>query len=201
MKIFLTRHGQTEWNLEGRMQGRLNSDLTDLGKTQAMWLGQRLIDEKIDVICSSTSGRAIETAKIIRGNRPIEIDQYEGLMEFDAGEWQGMKHEDVEGNFSEAYHSFWHKPELFKSNHQEDFNQIMGRARKTLDEITHKYEGKNVLIVSHGVLLKGILASVKSLEVKDFWTGAFMKSCCLNIIDYKEKQYKIVLEGDISHYE
>jgi len=201
MKIYLTRHGQTEWNLEGRMQGRLNSDLTELGKAQASWLGRRLDEEKIDVICCSTSGRAIETAEIIRGSRAINIDKYDGLMEFDAGEWQGMKHEDVEGNYSEDYHRFWHKPEEFQSDHQEDFEQIMDRGRKTLDEITHKYQGKNILIVSHGVLLKGILASVKSLAIKDFWTGAFMKSCCLSIIDFQSDEYKILLEGDISHYE
>lgn len=201
MKIYLTRHGQTEWNLEGRMQGHLNSDLTELGKTQAQWLGKRLEHEKIDIICCSTSGRAFETASIIKGNRNVEIKQYEGLMEIDAGSWQGMKHEDIEGHYGELYHQFWHQPDLFESEGHETFSQLIRRGRKTLDEITQTYVGKNILIVSHGVLLKGILASIKALPVSEFWEGPFMKSCCLNLFEYKNHSYEVLIEGDTSHYE
>ncbi|SDY53249.1 Histidine phosphatase superfamily (branch 1) [Proteiniborus ethanoligenes] len=49
-RLFITRHGQTEWNLEGRMQGQKDSKLTELGEIQAEWLGERLNEEKIDII-------------------------------------------------------------------------------------------------------------------------------------------------------
>ncbi len=200
MKLYLTRHGQTEWNLAGMMQGRLNSDLTILGIDQAKWLGDRLKDTPIDIICSSSSGRALDTAKYIKGSRPLDIESYDDLVEINVGHWQGMSHKDIEGNYAEAYNNFWHHPELFKSESQESFEDIINRAGNVLEKIVSEHQGKDILIVSHGVLLKGILAYVKKIGVKDFWTGPFMKSTCLNIIEFNQVDYQIILEGDTTHY-
>jgi probable phosphoglycerate mutase len=64
--LFLTRHGQTEWNLQKRMQGHQNSALTTLGEQQAEWLRERLEGENLGAIYSSISPRALHTAQILR---------------------------------------------------------------------------------------------------------------------------------------
>ena len=200
MKLYLTRHGQREWNLEGRMQGRLNSDLTPLGVEQAKWLGHRLNEVDIDVICSSTSGRAVDTAKHIRGNRQITLELYEDLQEIDVGHWQGMTFEDVEGNYTDDFHHYRYKPELFKPKNQETFEAIIERAGTCIESIVKKHAGKDILIVSHGVLLKAFLAYIKKSQISEFWHGPFMNSTCLNIVEVNNGQYEIILEGDTSHY-
>ncbi|EQB85893.1 hypothetical protein M918_16965 [Clostridium sp. BL8] len=76
-RLYITRHGETLWNTEGRMQGWNDSPLTDLGIKQAEWLRDRIQDEKIDAIYSSPSNRAFKTAEIVRGGREIEIIKHE----------------------------------------------------------------------------------------------------------------------------
>jgi len=200
MKIYLTRHGQTEWNLLGKMQGRLNSNLTELGENQAKWLGSHLMNTKIDIICSSSSGRAYDTAKLIRGNRDIEIEQYDALQEVYLAEWQGMLHDDIESKESNQFNAYWYAPEKFVPGDKESFEMLIKRGSDVLNEIINKHSDKDVLIVSHGVTLKAILCYIKSNEIKDFWTGPFMKSTSLTILDVRDDKIDIVLEGDTTHY-
>lgn len=201
MKVYLTRHGQTEWNLLGKMQGRLNSDLTELGKNQAQWLGKHLKDTKIDIICSSSSGRAYDTAKLIKGDRTIDIEQYDDLQEVYLAEWQGMLHRDIEAQEKDQFNAYWHAPDRFIPGDKESFEMLIKRGGKVFNEIINKHADKDILIVSHGVTLKAIFAYVKSLEVKEFWSGPFMQSACLNIFEIKENHVKILIEGQITHYE
>lgn len=200
MKIYLTRHGQTEWNLLGKMQGRLNSNLTELGKNQAKWLGDHLMNTNIDIICSSSSGRAYDTAKIIRGERPIEIEQYDELQEVYLAEWQGMLHDEIEAKQSNQFNAYWYAPEKFVPGEKESFEMLIKRGSDALKAIIDKHRGKDVLIVSHGVTLKAILSYIKSKEIKDFWTGPFMKSACLTVLEVKDNNIEILLEGDTTHY-
>lgn len=201
MKIYLTRHGETEWNLIGKMQGRQNSELTELGKQQADWLGERLKDMAIDVICSSPSGRAIETAQRIKGDRTIEIETYADLMEIHLGSWEGMYHDDIEAQFPEGYKNLWYHPEKFDEPDKENLDELIKRGGEVLERIIVEHPDKNILIVAHGVLLKAIFSYVKSLPLKEFWSGAFMKSCCLNILEVDGEERYFILEGDTKHYQ
>ncbi|MBN2794038.1 MAG: histidine phosphatase family protein [Clostridia bacterium] len=200
MKIYMTRHGETKWNLEGKIQGRKNSDLTDLGRQQAEWLSEKLKDETIDFICTSPSGRAMETAKIINGDRNIPIETYDDLMEIDLGNWEGQHHVDIEKQFPEDFDHFWHHPERFVANDQESFEEIIERGRLILNEIIKKHQKGTVLIVAHAILLKGILAYVKGYSVNEFWEGAFMRATNLSLLEVNDDVIKILLEGDTSHY-
>lgn len=200
MKLYLTRHGQTEWNLAGRMQGRLNSNLTALGKQQATWLGERLKDESIDVICSSSSGRAIETAELIRSERNIDMVLMDELREIDLGHWQGMLIDDVIATHPEDSHAYWYQPESFVAKKQESFDEIIKRAGNALKMIIEKHEGQNVLVVSHGVFLKALFAHIENKSISQFWEGPFMHSTALSILKYDQNGFEICLQGDTTHY-
>ena len=112
--IYLTRHGETEWNLAHRFQGKLDSPLTDKGKQQAEWLSERLRDIEFNAIYASCSGRALDTAKIIRGNRQMPIVTKEELMEIGLGEWEGREIKGIEDDGDQNYHYFWHEPHLYQ---------------------------------------------------------------------------------------
>ncbi|ACR79335.1 MULTISPECIES: histidine phosphatase family protein [Kosmotoga] len=200
-KLYITRHGQTEWNLEGRIQGQKDSKLTTLGEKQAEWLGERLKNVEIDVIISSSSGRAIRTAEIIRGKRNIEIVPNDNLREIHFGQWEGQLHAEIKKYWPDEYRNFWNFPHLYKPVGGETFLQVLDRVSNEVEKIISKYEGKNILIVTHAVVLKALIAYFENKDLMDFWSGAFMYPTCLNIVEIKEDSRKIVLQGDISHYQ
>ncbi|WP_432409555.1 histidine phosphatase family protein [Wukongibacter sp. M2B1] len=199
-KLYMTRHGQTKWNSEGRMQGQKDSKLTELGEEQAKWLGERLNDIDLDIIISSSSERAFRTAEMIRGERNIEIITNDNLKEMNFGEWQGQLHEEIKAIWPEEYKNFWEFPHLYTPSEGESFLELIERVSDEVEKIISKYEGKNILLVAHGIVLKGLIAYFENKDLKDFWKGAFMHSTCLNIVEIKNSSRKIVLQGDISHY-
>ncbi|WP_066498909.1 histidine phosphatase family protein [Abyssisolibacter fermentans] len=200
-KIFLTRHGQTMWNIEGRLQGHKDSNLTALGEQQAKWLGNKLKDEKIDIIISSSSNRTLRTAEFIRGNRNIELIPNDNFREINMGKWQGMLNEDIEKQYPEEKHNFWHSPHLYKPHGGETFGEVLTRASMEIENIIKEYEGKNILVVTHTVTLKAIITYYEKKELKDLWTGAYMHPTCLNILEVNGNDRRFILQGDISHYE
>lgn len=86
LTLYITRHGQTEWNIQSRMQGWADSQLTATGVKAATQLGNRLQDVPLDAVYSSTSGRTIHTAQLILGNRTTPLIQKEDLREINVGE-------------------------------------------------------------------------------------------------------------------
>ncbi|MGI5997439.1 MAG: histidine phosphatase family protein [Lutispora sp.] len=199
-RLYITRHGQTEWNLEGRLQGRMDSKLTSLGESQAQWLGEKLKDERIDLIISSSSGRTIATAENIRGKREIKIIPNDNLREIYLGQWEGMLHTEVEKQWPEEHKNFWNFPHLYKPIGGETFSQVIARVGHEIERIITQYKDKNVLIVTHAVALKGIISYIEKKDLKDFWGGAFMYPTCLNILEINKDSRKFTLMGDTSHY-
>lgn len=201
-RLYITRHGQTEWNLAGRMQGQKDSPLTELGMSQAKLLGERLKKESIDVIISSSSGRALSTAQLIRGNRDIEILENDNFREINMGEWEGKLHSDIEEKFPEEKNNFWKAPHIYKATSGgETFFEVVKRTSGEVEKIIEAYHDKNVLIVTHAVSLKSLLLYFENKEMDKFWEGAYMHSTCLNIIDICGDERKIVMAGDIAHLE
>ena len=93
--VYLTRHGQTVWNLDKRLQGSGNSELTDHGIEQAEQLKKRVDSIQLDTIYTSPLERARKTANIIRGNRNIEIIEVDAFKEISFGEYEGHTEEEL----------------------------------------------------------------------------------------------------------
>ena len=106
MKIYITRHGQTDWNLDGRMQGSKNSELTEQGREEALNLGNRLKDTKIEYIYTSPLTRAYDTALLVKGDREIPVEINDSLKEMNFGIWEGMYSEDVVKDYADEYYKF-----------------------------------------------------------------------------------------------
>lgn len=200
-KLYITRHGQTEWNLEGRMQGQKDSQLTELGEKQANWLGERLNELEIDVIISSSSGRAFRTAEIIRGDRDIEILSNDNFKEMHIGEWEGQLHSEIEKNSPDEQRNFWNSPHLYEPSGGETFSQVLERVSNEIEKVISEYEGKSILLVTHAIALKSLIAHFEKKDIKDLWSGEFMHSTCLNIVEINKDSRKFILQGDTSHYQ
>ncbi len=142
MKLYITRHGQTEYNVNKLMVGRTDIPLNEKGIEQAQETRKLLKDIKFDVIISSPLIRTKQTAEILNINDvPIIYD--ERLLERDCGELTGKKREDVN---IEAY---WNYYDETKYERVEDIKGYFKRIYGFLDDIKEKYKDKTVLLVTH----------------------------------------------------
>lgn len=199
MKIYITRHGETQWNKEGRMQGWSNSHLSEQGILDAKRLGKRLKDVDLKCIYASPLGRAIETAELIRGDKDIPIIRCEGLKEINFGAWEGLTTSEIERRYPEQIHNFWNRPGLYKPVGGESYEQIIYRVSKVLAEIVATEWGGDVLIVTHGVTKKAIYKIVKNLPLENFWGPPLPHNASLSILEVKADQMVFILEADVSH--
>lgn len=200
MLIYMTRHGETEWNKEGRMQGWKNSDLTEKGIENAKRLGEKLQSVSIDKIYCSPSGRTKETAECIKGNRSIDIEIIEDLKEMGFGLWEGMEFEVIKEKYEDQHHKLWKSPHLYEPVEGESFNELFARVRRALKAIVDE-DKDTVLIVTHAAVLKTIYAIVKDYSLELFWSEPFMYDTNLSILEYKDGVYRFLLEADMSHIE
>ena len=158
--IYLTRHGQTEWNLEGRMQGRMESALTPLGVRQAKAMADllgELIERDPPVpwrLVSSPSGRARQTAEAISRRLALPVELDERLVEIGCGEWEGRLRAEIAHIHPEKFAS---REWFFGAPGGETFEDVWGRVSGWLADQPPEPD-RRVIAVSHGVagrLLRG----------------------------------------------
>ena len=201
-KLYITRHGETEWNTKGMMQGWGNSPLTELGREQGKWLRDRIKDLHIDVIYSSPSGRAYETAKIIKGNRDIELLTDEGLKEINMGNWQGLSQEEIKALGEENYFNYWNFPSKYiPTGGGESYYELRDRSYEAITKILEKEKGKTILIVTHTVALKGFLNKLQNKHIDEIVQPPFIKQTSLTEIDFNEDGYEIINLACMDHHE
>ena len=160
LRIYLARHGQTDWNLEGRTQGRIDTPLNATGRRQAAELKTYLAGIPIDAVYSSTLSRSRSTAEIVHGTAPIT--SLPGLAERNFGKFQGRLTSDPESG-----------PELQKRRNipddsldgGESINALYERARNTIDGIRKQHPSGAILIVGHQETNKMVLRALLNLTL------------------------------------
>ncbi|SFD43518.1 histidine phosphatase family protein [Clostridium uliginosum] len=197
--IFLTRHGETVWNTEKRLQGSKDSPLTDNGILQAKKLRDRLKNEKIDIIYASPIKRALDTANIIAEPNNIPIVTCNELKEVHFGEFEGK----VIGELSKPGEANF-LMEMFKGNQEvkgpngETLLDVQKRAFRILDNILEKEESKTILIVAHGMTLKVLMSYFEDFE-SDL-KGVYGQTSLTKIIRDEDK-FNVLFKNDITHTE
>lgn len=142
MKIFLVRHGQTNWNIENRLQGCVDIPLNSTGIKQAHILANNIEDLNYDLIISSPLGRALETAKIInKKSAPLITDP--SLKERNFGFLEGVFGTDYDKNL------YWDYNKNYKNKDVEPIQEFFDRVHSFLKNLCQKYPDKNILIVTH----------------------------------------------------
>lgn len=196
--IYLTRHGQTLWNIEKRLQGRGNSSLTEDGIERAKELRDRIKNIHIDIIYSSPIERALNTANIIKGDKDIEVVTDDGLMEMCFGDYEGrITDEIMKENPS------WNIGLIMKGDTKlsapsgENLAEVRDRVSKTMDRIIEENKGKTILIVAHGITLKALMYYFKDEEVN----SEVMGQATLTKINVTENNdFNIEFKNDNSHF-
>jgi len=148
-RILLLRHGQSEWNAEGRWQGQSDIALTDLGRQQAFAASQRL--GVVDAIVCSDLRRASDTAQILSeqlGVGPVVVEPL--FRERDAGEWSGLTTAQIEQGWP-GYLAERRRPERFESE-----ADALARLVAGLDAVHREFGGGEVIVVTHGGLVHAL---------------------------------------------
>ncbi len=199
-RLFITRHGETEWNLQGRVQGSKDSNLTNKGIMQAKKLGKYLEDTPIDRIYTSTSGRAMHTSKLIAAKRTIDIVPMEQLQEMNMGIWEGLTFDEISKKYEEMYKTFWQSPHRLKNHPGESFKALKERVVGAVLKIVQANEGKNILIVAHGIVLNVLMSYFENRPLEILFHEPHMLSTCLNEIEVHGENYTIIRYAETDHY-
>jgi 2,3-bisphosphoglycerate-dependent phosphoglycerate mutase len=185
--IGLVRHGVTDWNIEGRMQGKNDIALNEEGRRQAELLGKRMAGESWDYIYSSDMQRARETADIIARHMGMKVEGYDPLLAERAfGLLEGTTEQDRLERWGEGWKDIDHGGEP-----RED---VIRRGMSLLEELDKKHPGKRVLVVSHGAVIGSLLETM----FPDFgYIG--LKNTCVSIIEKSDRGWDCLLHNCVKH--
>lgn len=168
--IILVRHGETDWNKIGRVQGYKNSKLTELGVLQANKAGVFLKENElgnIDKIYSSDLDRAFNTAEIINNYLNLNIVKTELLREKNFGSWEGKTKEEILKFDKSNYEKWVSAPEKTDFKDGESLEDLKRRCNETIKFIENE-NFENILVVSHSATIKMLILSLLDMDIKHF---------------------------------
>ncbi len=171
MKILLARHGQTEWNVLGKVQGKADIELNEKGVEQAQEMGRALENENIDLIICSPLKRAKQTAEIINKYRNIPIIYDDAISERDFGEFEGIEKNDFD------FEGFWSYKQNNKYKKAENIKDFFQRVYDFLDRIKAEYKDKRILIVAHGGVSIPVYCYFKGMPEDDNLLELVLENC------------------------
>ncbi len=167
-RIWLLRHGQTAWNEQGRFCGHTDIPLSTLGRRQARKLASRLQHRPITAIYSSDLSRARETAEIIAKKRQRDIIISSVWREIHFGAWEGLTYNEIAASFHEQL-GFFTDPEHVAPPQGETLTEVLQRVMPALGEIMQREHDGEIVLVSHGGVLRGLLCSLLGMPLRNQW--------------------------------
>ena len=173
-RIILVRHGETDWNATGRIQGHSDTPLNAVGRTQAQRVARHLASEPVRALYSSDLARAFETAAIIGQTLGLTVVTSRRLRERQYGAWEGLTAADIQARYPEQFAEWRARSTDFAPPQGETRAQLLARALTELQPIAGRHVGEVVAVVTHGgfcyVLINHILGSVDG-DSREFTFG------------------------------
>jgi len=169
-EIWLVRHGQTDWNLEGRYQGQEDIPLNETGLQQAQDLAKKLETVHFDAIYSSDLQRASQTAGYIAGIKKMKIQFDPNLREICQGEWEGMLFSDVVRSYEKMVEKRRLEPLNTRAPGGESVSDVYSRVNVVVKKIACAYPHGRVLLVAHGVVISTIFCDANTIPLSEvYW--------------------------------
>ncbi len=196
-KIYLIRHAEAEGNVFRRLQGQYDSFITPNGRKQIAALQKRFETVDVDAVFSSdlTRTRCTAGAIYLPKNLPLQTDPR--FREMSVGVWENLPFGWLDHIDPVRNHAFSHSPETWHVENSERFEEYTARFLQALDEVAASHEGKTVVIVSHGMVLRGILQ--KMFYPNDRNAVAHCENTAVTHLTYENGCYKLEYLNDASH--
>ena len=197
-RVFLIRHGETEWNKVRRLQGSSNVKLSPEGIHQAQMLAANAPFQSLDAIYSSDLVRAVETAKFLANKFGLRVRTMPELRETSFGFWEGKSISDLATAFPEDFGKFFTDPERCQPPHGETFLQCQARVINAMGRIVAANDNNNVAIVSHGAAIRLILCAALDIPIHKMWAISQF-NMALNILRIDDGNITVELVNSTAH--
>jgi len=184
-RVYLVRHGETEWNKLSKVQGHTDIELSPKGLQQAKLLAERLMKENIDVIYSSSLKRAFKTAEIIAGYKKCILEKSDVYKEICYGPWEGMTINEIKERYNEHYRILREDPASFVLPGAETLSEVSERMYNAIKGIVEKHKGSNILLVSHGTAIKAAIIRILGIDIKNYAKFS-INNASISVIEFIE---------------
>jgi probable phosphoglycerate mutase len=171
VRLLLVRHGESEWNAKGLLQGQADPPLSKLGRRQAAHVAARLVDEGVDFVVSSDLERAVDTASALATSIGLPVVTRTDLREVDLGSWTGISRREVERDQAELWNR-WRRDGVEGWEGGEKYRDAMVRVAGAISALATEHDDETVVAVSHGGSIR--LATCHLLGMPAAHVGRFM---------------------------
>ncbi len=171
LRLLLARHGETDWNAQGRYQGQSDVPLSAAGRGQAELLALRLMGEKFDALYASDLERAWQTARIIAEKAGVEVKPEPRLRELNFGVLEGLTFDEAQARHPEAI-AAWLEDYNQPPPNGEPLEAFSSRVLSLLESLQKDHPGQSVLLVAHGGPLGELLRLALGLPPERRWAFA-----------------------------
>lgn len=200
IKILLVRHGETDWNLTGRFQGRSDVPLNQKGREQANALALALKRESLAAIYCSPLVRAKETAHLIKAYHPsIPLHEEEGLVEMNLGEFEGIEGPRWAEKYADFREAWRDNPSSVTMPGGENLQEVQARAMAALERISKAHPPDCTLVVcSHNFVILTILCHALEIPL-DRFRELKQGTAAMNILYLQGRRLRSEVVNDRSH--
>ena len=194
LKLYIVRHGETQWNVEKRFQGQTDSDLTEKGKEKVGKTGEELKNILFDAVYTSELGRAVKSAEIILSkniNKKNKLQKLSELNEVYFGKWQGLSYDEIFEKYPEEANNYFYDMKKYcaKNIEAEELKDALDRFLKGMDKIVKNHKTGNILVVTHGTVLEMFINYVINKDTKDINERKLIGNGKYRIFTYKNGEF------------
>jgi probable phosphoglycerate mutase len=197
-RLLIVRHGETDWNREGRWQGHAGPGLNELGRRQAAAIAARLVHASPQVLVSSDLERATETAAAIGDLTGLTARIDPRFREVDVGEWSSLTRPQVAERYPDAYRE-WEQGRNAGYPGGETFEDLQVRCQAALDDLFEHGRDQTVALVAHGGSIRAVIASVLGLDPGRRRLLATGRNCSLSVIESRGSDRRVISVNDDGH--
>ena len=197
---FLVRHGETEWNSEGRAQGQSDVPLSAEGRGQAARIFAALLPMRFDAAYSSDLSRAVDTAACITQGRGMPLVKIEALREKGFGEWEGKTFKEMQESCPAMFkRMFSDESADFAPEGGESDRELYARVKACVDVLRRRHAaGGDILVVAHGVTLRAVITSLLGLPPESMWRFRF-ENCAVSVVSVSKSGATLDMHNYIGH--
>jgi broad specificity phosphatase PhoE len=197
-RILLARHGETDWNRDGRWQGHTDKPLNDVGRLQARALAAHLAGQSVDALYSSDLSRARQTAAEIEHATGLTASVDIDLREVDVGEWAGCNRAEAAARDPEWYRE-WLSGAVEGYRGGETYQELHDRSVLAFQRILAAEDGRTAVIVCHGGNIRAIVSEVVGLRADQRWRVASAANCSLTAIERRHDRVTLGTFNETGH--
>jgi len=197
-RIYLVRHGQTQWNKEQVFRGTIDVPLNEFGQEEARLAANALRDRPIRAVYASPLARATETAAAIAEIHGLEVKAVEGLTDLCFGEWQGVSRKAVMARYPDLYRQWIEEPQNVIFPGGESLATLQSRAVKAVKQTVIGHPEDTIVMVSHRVVNRVLICGLVGIDLSHFWQIG-QDTAAINLLIWSNGRFVLGCLNDTCH--